>query len=145
MSNEVVIREEINSVEELSTDTTKYYHYTVDMLVQRKSVYFRVDGNMSESHKRKILNDFDSRLKMSKIIENECGVDEWENPDMMRSHFIEMDPDNYSTLDPDILNLWGDDKSHKKGWFFDLSIGDDGNLLVEEETEDNIWINQNWN
>ena len=145
MSNEVVIREEINSVEELSTDTTKYYHYTVDMLVQRKSVYFSVDGNMSESHKRKILNDFDSPHKMCKIIENECGVDEWENPDMMRSHFIEMDPDNYSTLDPDILNLWGDDKSHKKGWFFDLSIGDDGNLLVEEETEDNIWINQNWN
>ncbi len=145
MSNEVVIREEINSVEELSTDTTKYYHYNVDMLVQRKHVYFSVDGNMSESHKRKILNDFDSRHKMSKIIKNECGVDEWENPDMMRSHFIEMDPDNYSTLDPDILNLWGDDKSHKKGWFFDLSIGDDGNLLVEEETEDNIWINQNWN
>ena len=46
MSNEVVIREEINSVEELSTDTTKYYHYTVDMLVQRKHVYFRVDGNL---------------------------------------------------------------------------------------------------
>ena len=111
----------------------------------RKDVYFRVDGKMSESHKRKILNDFDSPHKMCKIIENECGVDEWENPDMMRSHFIEMDPDNYSTLDPDILNLWGDDKSDKKGWFFDLSIGDDGNLLVEEETEDNIWINQNWN
>ena len=42
--------------------------------------------------------------------------------------------------DLNVLNLGGDDKSHKKGWFFDLSIVDDGNLLVEEETEDNIWI-----
>ena len=76
MSNEVVIREEINSVEELSTDTTKYYHYNVDMLVQRKHVYFRVDGKMSENHKRKILKYFNSPHKMCQIIENECEVGE---------------------------------------------------------------------
>ncbi len=59
---------------------------------------------------------------------------------MLRSEFVEWPPDSYSTIDPNVLNLGGDDKSHKKGWFFDLSIVDDGNLLVEEETEDNIWI-----
>ena len=182
MSNEVVIREEINSVEELSTDTTKYFRYTLYKLEQNsswshmrdnkgipdgydlyfsKDVFFRVDGKMSENHKRKILKYFNSPHKMCQIIENECEVDEWDIPfivditnkhqktiqdhkDMMlRSGFVEMDPHNYSTLDPDVLTLkyWGgDDKSHKKGWFFDLSIVDDGNLLVEEETEDNIYL-----
>ena len=187
MNNEVVTREEINSVEGLSTDTTKYFHYTVYKLEQNsswshmrdnkgipdgydlylsKDVFFRVDGKMSENHKRKILKYFNSPHKMCQIIENECEVDEWDIPfivditnkhqktiqdhkDMMlRSGFVEMDPHNYSTLDPDVLTLkyWGgDDKSHKKGWFFDLSIVDDGNLLVEKETEDNIYINPNWN
>ena len=130
-----------------------------------KDVFFRVDGKMSENHKRKILKYFNSPHKMCQIIENECEVDEdeWAIPfivditnkdqktiqdhkDMMlRSEFVEMTPHNYSTIDPNVLNLGGDDKSHKKGWFFDLSIGDDGNLLVEEETKDNIYINQNWN
>ena len=185
MNNEVVTREEINSVEELSTDPTKYYHYTVYKLDQnsswshmrdnkgipdgydlyfRKDVYFRVDGKMSESHKRKILKYFNSSHKMSQIIENECGIDESDTLSlpliisdkslltvtdhkvmMIRSGFLEMDPDNYYTIDPNVLNLGGLDKSHKKGWFFDLSIDGDGNLLVEKETEDNIYINPNWN
>jgi len=184
MNNEVVITDEKNSidyhnVEGLSTDTTKYFHYTVYKLDQnpklkveddgydyyfRKDVYFRVDGKMSESHKRKILKYFNSSHKMSQIIENECGIDESDTLSlpliisdkslltvtdhkvmMIRSGFLEMDPDNYYTIDPNVLNLGGLDKSHKKGWFFDLSIDGDGNLLVEKETEDNIYINPNWN
>ena len=179
MNNEVVTREEINSVEGLSTDSTKYFRYTLYKLEQNsswshmrdnkgipdgydlylsKDVFFRVDGKMSENHKRKILKYFNSPHKMCQIIENECEVDEWATPfivnitnkhqktiqdhkDMMlRSEFVEWPPHNYSTIDPNVLNLGGDDKSHKKGWFFDLSIVDDRNLLVEEETEDNIWI-----
>ena len=127
-------------------------------LYLRKDVYFRVDGKMSENHKRKILKYFNSPHKMCQIIENKCEVDEWDivpfimnvnitnkffeiiqdHKDMMlRSSFIEMDYGNYSSLDPNVLTIGGEDKSHKRGWFFDLSIDDDGNLLVEEETEDN--------
>ena len=188
MNNEVVITDEKNSIDYhnvkgLSTDTTKYFHYTVYKLDQnsswshmrdnkgipdgydlyfRKDVYFRVDGKMSENHKRKILKYFNSPHKMCQIIENDCEVDEdeWDVPfimnvnitnkffeiiqdhkDMMlRSSFIEMDYGNYSSLDPNVLTIGGEDKSHKRGWFFDLSIVDDGNLLVEEETEDNIYL-----